>query len=641
MTYAFRKIGCSLFLTVSLVAIFNCVARAGDKPETWTEVRTPHFTVVSNGNEKQARRVAEQFEQIRAVMHVALPNLRVDPGQSIIILAVKNENSLKALLPGFWEVKGHFHPAGVFVAGQEKHYVALRTDTEGENPYHVIYHEYIHAVLSLNFRNLPLWLEEGMAEFYGNSIIGDKEVGLGRPDEVHLQLLNENKLLPIEALLQVDPSSPYYNEENRASIFYAESWALVHFLYTEPEPLQKKSLNTFVNAWRATGDSTKAAQQAFGDLKQFDKQIGDYVRQTRFRYLRLKTPANLSEKEVQARVLSTAESLALRGDFLMHTDRPVEARALLNEALRANGELAQVHESMGFLLYRQNQREEAAREFERAVALDSKSTRAHYYHAFLMLQNSMRPETFEDAQKSLERVIQLNPNFAPAYAALSSLYAIHDERLEDALAAARKAAELEPGEPGYYRNAGLILLRMGRIAEAHKVAEGVLAAARTPQERVAAEIFLDQVERFQVVQKQRTEEDAEERAAHEQIQEYLKKESKPEDGDDAAGTAASPPAAPDAKQPPRTEGRLYSMLGQIEELTCSKQAMDLTLAMSGIRMRLHSDDVTKIRFQSATWKPPANFNPCIHLKGLTAEISYHLMQGKSYDGTISTIEMRR
>ena len=47
-------------------------ASAAEKTETWLEVRTPHFTVVTNGSEKQARRVANQFEQIRAAFQKML-----------------------------------------------------------------------------------------------------------------------------------------------------------------------------------------------------------------------------------------------------------------------------------------------------------------------------------------------------------------------------------------------------------------------------------------------------------------------------------------------------------------------------------------------------------------------------------------
>ena len=37
--------------------------------ETWVKVKSPHFTVISNGSEKDAREVATGFEQIRASTH--------------------------------------------------------------------------------------------------------------------------------------------------------------------------------------------------------------------------------------------------------------------------------------------------------------------------------------------------------------------------------------------------------------------------------------------------------------------------------------------------------------------------------------------------------------------------------------------
>src|SRR5689334_345456 len=107
------------------------VFAAADANLGWTEVRSPHFTVVSNAGEKEARRVADQFEQVRVLFHAALPNLRVDPAQPVVILAAKNEATMKALLPEHWEAKGQVHPGGIYQPGEDKHYVVLRLDAEG------------------------------------------------------------------------------------------------------------------------------------------------------------------------------------------------------------------------------------------------------------------------------------------------------------------------------------------------------------------------------------------------------------------------------------------------------------------------------------------------------------------------------
>ena len=118
-----------------------------DKPEIWTEVQTPHFIVASNDGENTARRIADQFEQIRFLYSKALnPGLKLDPGIPILIFAVRNEKALSQLIPEYWMQKGHTHPAGLFVPGPEKNYIALRTEVESEFPYLAIYHEYVIAV---------------------------------------------------------------------------------------------------------------------------------------------------------------------------------------------------------------------------------------------------------------------------------------------------------------------------------------------------------------------------------------------------------------------------------------------------------------------------------------------------------------
>jgi hypothetical protein len=54
------------------------------------EVRSPHFTVVSDASGKEAQQVAAEFEQFRVVYRTALPHARIDPGKPVIVLAVKD-----------------------------------------------------------------------------------------------------------------------------------------------------------------------------------------------------------------------------------------------------------------------------------------------------------------------------------------------------------------------------------------------------------------------------------------------------------------------------------------------------------------------------------------------------------------------
>src|SRR5215467_668584 len=259
-----------LLAVATAILVAGCCVPAAGK-DTWVEVRSSNFTVLSNAGEKEARRVADQFEQFREVFHATLPQMRVDLGKPLVIFAVKDEDSLKLLLPGFWEQKGHVHPAGLYSSGEERHFVAVRTNLEGEIPYEIVYHEYTHAIMDLNFRGLPVWLGEGLAEFYGHSVIHDKEIEVGKIAPYHLLILQQNRLIPIDALLTADHQSPYYNEQHRASMFYAESWAIVHYLMMDPDAKTRQLFGKFLTAWEASGDQVQAAQSTFGDLKSFSK----------------------------------------------------------------------------------------------------------------------------------------------------------------------------------------------------------------------------------------------------------------------------------------------------------------------------------------------------------------------------------
>src|SRR5271155_1516703 len=197
----------------------------GAKHETWFEARSPNFIVVCNAGEKQARKTAIRFEQIRAVFKRSLEIGQENASPVITIMAVKDEDSVKALLPEYW-AKGHAHPAGMFLNSMNIYFAVVRLDAPGSNPYNTIYHEYFHSLTAPYFPNLPVWLSEGLAEFYGSTEILDSEVRLGESDPELIEELKQGGFMPLDVLFKVNYSSPYYNEQNKISIFYAESWAL-------------------------------------------------------------------------------------------------------------------------------------------------------------------------------------------------------------------------------------------------------------------------------------------------------------------------------------------------------------------------------------------------------------------------------
>jgi tetratricopeptide (TPR) repeat protein len=483
---------CSSLRFVLLVAVLLCFCAPVTKSkDTWVEARSPNFTVISNAGEKEARKVADQFEQFREMFHQSFPTLRVDLGTPLIIFAVKNEDSLKVLLPAYWEVKGRAHPAGFYIGGEDRSYVALQTDVQTENPYQVVYHEYTHAIIHLNFRILPVWFNEGLAEYFGNSVIQDKYVEVGKVTSYHLRTLQQEHLIPIQTLFQADEHSPLYNEQNHTSMFYAESWAIVHYLMVDPTARKQQLLNTFLKAWDQSGDQLEAAQQAFGDLRKFEETIELYARQPGFYFARMNTNIHGDAKGYEIRVLSPAEVEAQEGLFYAHTNRPQEAMAAVNEAMKADANLALAHEAEGFLAYSQHEFLRAGEEFTRAIELHSTDYFAYYFAAEAHLRNG--PLSEEDRQKLigyLETAIGMNPQFAPAYAALANVYAMNPSTRDKALELGGKAALMEPGNLYFATNYGMILVNSGKTADAKRLAASIQKTAKTPVDQENLERLL-------------------------------------------------------------------------------------------------------------------------------------------------------
>jgi len=479
-----------LLLGACLTALFlSCPGYANAK-DAWIEVRSPHFKVVSNAGENEARKIADQFEQFREVFHSSFPKLRVDLGKPLVIFAVKNEDTLKLLLPAYWEVKGRMHPAGLFAPGEARHYVAVRTNIDTDNPYQVVYHEYTHAIMNLNFQGLPIWLGEGLAEYFGNSTIHEKEVEIGKIAPYHIEVLQTTRLIPIDVLMQADAGSPYYNEQNQASVFYAESWAIVHYLLMDPTARKRQLLSTFLAAWDASGNQVEAATKTFGDLKKFSSAMEGYARQQTFYVGHVPTTTRGNSKSYSSRSLSSGEVFAEEALFYLQTQRPKEARAATDEALQVDPKIALAHEANGLIAYQDRDFQTAEKEFARSIELSPTSYVSYFFEAQARLRGGRTEfEELPEITDTLEKAIALNPQFAAAYAALANFYAMHTETRDKALATSKKAIELEPGNLTYATSYGFVLLNLGKTADAKALAARIKAVGRTPQEETLASEF--------------------------------------------------------------------------------------------------------------------------------------------------------
>jgi tetratricopeptide (TPR) repeat protein len=393
------------------------------------EVKSPAFSVVSDGSQKDALRTARQFEQVRALLKESWPWARLDPSRPVTILAVRDEAGLRALLPAFWEKKGGTRPAGICVRAPDRNWVALRmdvarfreSDRTWDNPYLVVFHEYVHLVLHLNFGALPLWLDEGLAEFWGNTVVEEDRLYQGLYVPYHLVTLRARLLLPLVALFAVKHGSPEYSESDRATVFYAESWALVHYLAMSD--VRRGQLNRFVALLKNGRGADEAARETFGNLAALERELRAYVRRRDFPYRRRTVSLPVGQETWRVRALPAAESLALRASLHVAMGRAAEARAMTAQALTLDPQSAPAHEALGLLALREGRRDEALEALRRAVAVPEASDYAHYLYGQLLWEGRSGADDLDKIETHFRRAVDMNSSFADAYDALARVMA--------------------------------------------------------------------------------------------------------------------------------------------------------------------------------------------------------------------------
>ena len=628
----FSRLFLSLFI---LCLLLPATLSSADHFDNWLEVRSPNFIVISNSGEREARRIASQFEQIREVFHSAFPGLRADLGKPVLIFALKNEDSLKSLLPSFWETKGHMHPAGLYVSREECDLVVVRTDLQGENPYEVIYHEYTHALLRLNFRDLPLWMNEGFAEYLGNTVIGEKQVQIGQIPRSHLEILRSNKFIPIETLLQVDENSPYYNEQNRTSVFYAESWALVHYLQLDPDARNRKLLSNFLAAWDATNDQIASAQKAFGDLKKFSQVMEAYARQGTFYVAQLKLSIHDDPKTYPSRPLPLAETQALRGIFFVYTQRPTEAKTTLDDALAADPQSPVVHQGLGlFAWYAKQDPQTALDEFAKAVPQTPPNYLPYYMVAMIRSRSMSSGPDVADSLAALDKVIQMNPHFAPAYAVGSNLYSRDTKQYDNAIKMGKQAVQLDPANLTYAISYGFVLVNMGKTASAKQLALQIEKAVRAPHDKANLQGLMSAIS-------SRESYDADVAAYSAQNSANQRPTIVVTPG------SSSTPASANSNRPPLQPPPLtphedttdYFLEGTIQKVDCtSGDKSRLTLLWNQTTLKFRVSDPTQLKLSSITPGKESDLPPCSAWKGHHVKISFRQLDGPDFVGDLLSIQ---
>ena len=581
-------------ISILALAFLFSVLQPGLRPssassgkETWLRVRSKHFLLVGNASEKDIRKVGVRLEQFRDVFSRIFTRSKANSAIPITVIVFKNDGAFKPYKP-LYQGK----PAtvtGYFQSGEDVNYIALTSEFRETNPYAVIFHEYVHALTSDNSRPLPPWLSEGIAEYYSSfEVEGDeKKVSLGKVIANHVFYLREQKLLPLQRLFAVDRGSPEYNERERQGVFYAQSWALVHYLLLGNESKRQPQLLRFVNALAAGAPIDDSFKQIFQtEYATLEKELKDYIGRNSYPYQTLTFNEKLSfDADLQTAPLTEAETQYYLGDMLCRIQRRDEGEEYLKRAVALDPKLAPARASLGISSLRRNQFAEARQHLEQAVAANSQNHLAHYYYAYTLyreifsegqLVTSLPEDRVKMMKAALDSAMQLAPEFPETYNLLGFIYMATGENLGAGVNALKKAIAIAPGREDYAMTLAQLYLRQEKFAEARQALEPLARGAERPDIRSRAESLLETIARIEQFKAQGSEATS----------------TQPPSA--RSGETATPPPPPPALRR-RFEGERVE--GLLMRVDCDK-GMTLTIKSGDKTVKLNTSSPEQVKFIS-------------------------------------------
>jgi len=477
------------------VTIFLIAAPARSLPpqaEPWIEVKTANFTLFSNASEKDTRRAGGDLERLRDALSRLSPGLVLNAPAPTWIYVFKSPASLQPY-QRFYEGKP-LDADGYFLAQAQANYVAIDNRPKSKNnPSAIVYHEYFHYVARNNYGDLPLWLHEGLAEYYSTFQVTRNEALVGLPIAEHVIWLRKNPWIPLAQLFTVDQNSKEYNESERRGAFYAESWALTHYLLTG-SPERRGQLQELLRLTKAGASGQEAFRKVFGaDPTALEREAHTYVKSYIFDFTRapIQPEANLT---MDVRPMAWPDVLFRLGDLLTNLgpEHRVAADEHFRAALAAQPDHSLALAGLGLLAELADRPREARPFYEKAAKLAPNDFLVQYRYGKNLLDDP-QPDSLLAARAALTRVVALRPDFGEAWARLGYTYQAEESMDDNAVHILETAHRLLPSRMDVAHNLALAYARTGHRDQAEDLIEHVLVPQADPDSVLSArEALLDE-----------------------------------------------------------------------------------------------------------------------------------------------------
>jgi hypothetical protein len=280
------------YLAALLLTLFLHPVSAPAAEPPWLEIRSAHFTVITDAGEKKGHEVALRFEQMRAVFAGLLMKDRLNLPEQLTIVAWRNDKPYYQMAP--LRNGQPISAPGFFIPGDDQNFIVLNLFEE--ESWRAVAHDFAHMLLNYNYPPAQGWFDEGLAEYFSSIRVDNKQVAIGGDPELNpaftqdllenqrevrnppqslTELLGAQVWLSMTDLFTMKHPTSTNQEGTHHTLYYAQSWMVMHYL------LNKKKLpetgTYFDLALNQHLPVEQAIQKAYGITpEQLEKDVKDY-----------------------------------------------------------------------------------------------------------------------------------------------------------------------------------------------------------------------------------------------------------------------------------------------------------------------------------------------------------------------------
>ena len=423
---------------------------------------------MSSAGDRKTRDIAAGLETLAGALTHLSPRFSAAPAETRVFIFSRHREAQ----PYFQMLIGRpdAHVNGVFISSNNSGSMLMESGF-GWGSDRTPFHELIHYLVSNSGSRPPLWLEEGLAEYFSNAELRSGSIRAGEPLANHIQALQLRTRIPLAKLFSISAESDLYNAADSQRAFYAESWALVEWLIRS-NPTAFYDFLSDVEEGKAVGEAFQAHyHRPVDDMQRaFDVRFGPMMGTV------LAVPN--ADTTVTTTPLDRAELLYRLGKFLsLVEDGGTDAERHFREALVVNPAHARSLAALG--------------EYDKAIAADPSDAEIYLDYAESLLGKQIGPlaeaeeasaedqKAFRKARDLAKKAAALAPNEGRAWGDLGTSYIVESD-VTDGIAALEKARDLAPGRLDYAVHLFAMYRRTGNRAKADALF-AILDRARNAQ----------------------------------------------------------------------------------------------------------------------------------------------------------------